>query len=246
MKMGPRIADVAALIGDPARANMLCALLGGAALTATELALEAGVTKQTASSHLARLLDGELIRGEKQGRYRYFALADPDVARLLETLMSVSGRGPTRVRTGPGEPALRHSRICYDHLAGEIGVALFDALTARKLIELHGGKLAPTQQGSDAFTGFGIDMVSLARSARPMCRPCLDWSVRRQHLAGGLGAALLERIFELGWAWRKRGSRIVAFTPAGDSALRETFGIPPGGTINGPAVVPHSMFGSRA
>jgi len=226
MKMGPRIADVAALIGDPARANMLCALLGGAALTATELALEAGVTKQTASSHLARLRDGRLIKDEKQGRHRYFALADPEVARLLEMLMGVCARNPTLVRTGPAEPALRRARVCYDHLAGDLGVALYEGLLAREFIAPGGAGLAPTREGSDVLARFGIDMHVLARSPRPLCRLCLDWSVRRQHLAGALGAALLARIFERGWAMRKRGSRIVLFTKQGEAALCKTFGIP--------------------
>jgi DNA-binding transcriptional ArsR family regulator len=225
MKLGPQIAELAALVGDPARANMLCALLGGTALTASELALEAGVTKQTASSHLARLLDGKLVRNEKQGRHRYFALADADIARLLEMLMGISGRRATRVRTGPAEPALRRARVCYDHLAGDLGVALYDSLLRKEILAAKGGELLPTREGSIVLARFGIDTDALARAKRPLCRSCLDWSVRRQHLAGGLGAALLDRIFEIGWARRVRGSRIVAFTARGESALRKTFEI---------------------
>jgi DNA-binding transcriptional ArsR family regulator len=225
MKMGPGIAGTAALIGDPARANMLTALLPGGALTASELALEAGVTKQTASSHLAKLSEGGLLKIERQGRHRYYALADDEVARLLEALMGVAERRPTRVRTGPKEPALRHARVCYDHLAGDLGVALYDALLGRALIAANGSELAPTHKG-EAFLGrLGIDMPSLGRSARLVCRPCLDWSVRRHHLAGGLGAALLDRVFDLGWARRKRASRIVEFTPPGEAAFRKAFGI---------------------
>ena len=225
MKMGPGIAGTAALIGEPARANMLTALLNGAALTASELALEAGVTKQTASSHLAKLLDGGLLKIEKQGRHRYYALADGEVARLLEALMGVAGRRPTRVRVGPKEPALRRARVCYDHLAGDLGVALYDALLERELIAARGGDLAPTRKGREILEKFGVDMRSLAQSPRLLCRPCLDWSVRRHHMAGGLGAALLERFFGLGWARRKRASRVVEFTPPGEAALRKTFGI---------------------
>ena len=225
MKIGPGIAGIAALIGDPARANVLTALLPGAALTASELALEAGVTKQTASSHLAKLTDGDLLRMERQGRHRYYALADDGVARLLEALMGVAERRPTRVRTGPREPALRHARVCYDHLAGDLGVALYDALLARELIAANGSELAPTRKGDAFLVKFGIDMPLLGKSARPVCRPCLDWSVRRHHLAGGLGAALLDRVFALGWARRKRASRIVEFTPPGRTAFLKAFGI---------------------
>ena len=128
MKHGPNFAGVAALIGDPARANMLNALMHGAALTATELALEAGVTKQTASSHLARLRDAKLVAIEKQGRHSYYRIADTDVATALESLTSVAARlAPLRTRPGPKEPALRRARVCYDHLAGDLGVAVFDA-----------------------------------------------------------------------------------------------------------------------
>ncbi|MGD0192248.1 MAG: helix-turn-helix domain-containing protein [Rhizomicrobium sp.] len=225
MKLGPGISGTAALIGDPARANMLTALANGAALTATELALEAGVTKQTASSHLARLHDGGLLTIERQGRHRYYALADDEVGRLLEALMGVAERKPTRVRTGPKEPALRHARVCYDHLAGDLGVALYDALLEDGIIAAKGGELAPTRRGEVTLDRLGIDVASLTASPRPVCRPCLDWSVRRHHLAGGLGAALLERVFALGWARRKRGTRIVEFTPPGEAAFRKAFGI---------------------
>jgi DNA-binding transcriptional ArsR family regulator len=225
MKMGPGIAATAALMGDPARANMLTALLNGAALTASELALEAGVTKQTASSHLAKLLDGGLLKIERQGRHRYYALADDDVARLMEALMGVAERRPTRVRAGPKEPALRHARVCYDHLAGDLGVALYDTLLARDWIAAKGGELAPTPEGAACLDRFGVDVPALACATRPLCRPCLDWSVRRHHLAGGLGAALLDRVFDLGWARRKRASRIVEFTPPGEVAFRKAFGI---------------------
>jgi DNA-binding transcriptional ArsR family regulator len=223
--MGPGIAGTAALIGDPARANMLTALANGTALTATELAMEAGVTKQTASSHLAKLHDGGLLRIERQGRHRYYALADDDVARLLEVLMGVAERRPTRVRTGPKEPALRRARVCYDHLAGDLGVALYDALLERDFIAAKGGELSPTRKGEETLRKLGIDVSSLEASSRPLCRPCLDWSVRRHHLAGGLGAALLERFFDLAWARRKRGTRIVEFTPPGEATFRKTFGI---------------------
>ncbi len=224
MKDGPAIARIAALIGDPARANMLTALTGGAALTASELTLEAGVTKQTASSHLGKLADAGLLTIEKQGRHRYYRLADDDVAQLLERLMGLAARGaPSRVRPGPKEPALRHARVCYDHLAGDLGVALYDGLLAQRIVALKEGAPRITKSGEEALAGFGIDMAALARSARPLCRVCLDWSVRRHHMAGALGSALLERFIQLGWARRRRDSRIVDFSPTGESGLRRRF-----------------------
>jgi len=225
MKDGPNIARIGALIGERARADILTALLSGKALTATELAAEAGITKQTASAHLAKLLDGNLVGVEQQGRHRYFSLAAPDVADLLETLMGVAFRaGALRTRPGPREPALRRARVCYDHLAGEIGVKLFDALRRRRLLQ-GDAELRVTQAGRRFFADFGIDLERAAQSRRPLCKTCLDWSMRRHHLAGTLGAALLARCFELGWASLARGSRVVNLSARGEAALREKFAL---------------------
>ena len=226
MKYGPDIAYVAAAIGDPARANMLSALIEGRALTASELAQQAGIGKPTASAHLARLLDADLIAVERQGRHRYYRLADERVAALLESLMGfASEMVPQRVRTGPREPALRRARVCYDHLAGDFGVALFDALVRNGDLTLRGEGPDLTAEGEARMIAFGIDLEALRRLRRPLCRSCLDWSARRSHLAGALGAALLQRIFDLGWARREEGTRIVAFTPRGERALMERFGL---------------------
>jgi DNA-binding transcriptional ArsR family regulator len=225
MREGPNIAAIAAMVGDPARANMLTALVNGEALTATELALEANVTKQTASSHLGKLVDGGLVAVEAQGRHRYYRLADADVAGLLETLMGVAARAKAlRTRPGPKEPALRHARLCYDHLAGEMGVALFDAFKKHKWI-LPGPEktFALTRLGRVKVSTFVHDIAELESGARPLCRACLDWSVRRHHLAGALGAAILEEIFERGWASQRGSSRVVDFTRTGEAALRRTF-----------------------
>jgi DNA-binding transcriptional ArsR family regulator len=223
MKDGPSIAPVAALAGDPARANMLSALLSGKALTATELAGEAGVTAQTASSHLAKLETGGLIAGVKQGRYRYFRLADEDVAEMLEKMMGVAARaGHLRARPGPSDPTMRKARVCYDHLAGEKGVALFDALASAGHIARDGTRL--TRRGEAFLRDFGIDLAALAESRRPLCRSCLDWSQRRSHLAGGVGAALLARITDLGWAKRDRASRAVIFSSQGERKFDRQFG----------------------
>jgi DNA-binding transcriptional ArsR family regulator len=228
MREGPNIAAIAALAGDPARANMLTALLNGEALTATELALEANVTKQTASSHLSKLVDGGLVAVEAQGRHRYYRLADADVAGLLETLMGVAARAKAlRARPGPKEPALRHARVCYDHLAGELGVGLYDAFIKNKWM-LPGPEktFTLTRLGRVKVSTFNIDIADLEAGARPLCRACLDWSVRRHHIAGALGAAILDEIIERGWAAQKRNSRVLEFTKIGEAGLRRVFAFP--------------------
>ncbi|HEX3651409.1 MAG TPA: winged helix-turn-helix domain-containing protein [Rhizomicrobium sp.] len=222
MKEGPSIAPIAALAGDPARANMLAALMSGKALTASELANEAGVTAQTASSHLARLESGGLISAVKQGRHRYFRLADEDVAEMLEKMTGVAARaGHTRARTGPSEPALRKARVCYDHLAGEMGVRMFEALVKARHLSSHPGEISLTRSGEKFAYDFGLVLPETSR--RPLCRTCLDWSQRRSHLAGVLGTALLDRIYALKWASRSRDSRAVIFTPLGEAKFNRLF-----------------------
>jgi DNA-binding transcriptional ArsR family regulator len=224
MKDGPNIVGIAALIGDHARAEILTALTAGQALTATELAGVAGVTKQTVSAHLAKLLEARLVAVESQGRHRYFRLDNRDVAQLLESLMGVAYRtGAVRLRASPREPALRKARVCYDHLAGELGVLVFDCLEQRRLLRTGSAGLQLTRNGQRFFAGIGIDIEALVSRRRPLCRACLDWSVRRHHLAGALGAALLDRCFELGWARRAKDSRVVNFSPSGEQALRDRF-----------------------
>ncbi|WP_417515962.1 ArsR/SmtB family transcription factor [Minwuia sp.] len=224
MKEGPDIALLGSLIGDPGRANMLTALMSGKALTATELAAEAGVTVQTASSHLSRLQEGGLIQQRRQGRHRYFSLADDDVGALLESMMGIAARrGHTRTRTGPKDPALRRARVCYDHLAGELAVRMFDSLHSRSLIISHDDRIALTGAGERFVADFGIDLPDMGRTRRPMCRPCLDWSARRTHLAGSLGAAFLTRFQTLGWAAREPGSRVVRFSRRGEASFLERF-----------------------
>lgn len=218
MKDGPNIARIAALIGDHARAEVLTALMADRALTATELAQIAGVSKPTMSAHLAKLLDAGLISGVAQGRHRYFRLADADVARLLEALMGVAFRaGAVRVRSSPREPALRKARVCYDHLAGELGVKAYETLLQRGCIEESGEQLRLTEVGKSWFAALQIDVHTAGR--RQLCRPCLDWSERRHHLGGALGAQLLRRLLELGWAKRDPASRVVAFSARGEREL---------------------------
>ena len=216
MKESPDIARVASLIGDPARANMLTALMAGIALTASELAQEAGVTAQTASSHLSKLKAGGLLMGRKQGRHQYYCLADADVADMLERLMGMATRvGHSRVRPGPTDPALRKARVCYDHLAGDLGVQMFDGLIQHRLIKSMADDLSLTSKGRTFIEAFEIDLEALTAKRRPVCKNCLDWSERRTHLAGGLGAALLNRFYSLKWAKRMPDSRVVVFSPSG-------------------------------
>ena len=224
MKEGPDIAQVGALIGDPARANMLSALMGGKALTASELATAAGITQQTASAHLARLEAGGLLVQRKQGRHRYFALADDEVGLLLEGLMGfAANRGFLRTRPGPRDPELRKARVCYNHLAGDFGVRMLDRLVADGNMTLNGDEIALTASGESRMAALGIDLAPLHAQRRPLCRTCLDWSERRSHLAGALGEALLTRFIEIGWAKRETGSRVIRFTPPGEKAFLAAF-----------------------
>ena len=224
MKEGPDIAHIAGLIGDPARANILTALSSGKALTVTELAAEAGITKQTASGHLSKLKEGGLLAPVKQGRHKYFSLANEDVARVLESLMGLAARsGHLRTRTGPKDPALRKARVCYNHLAGDMGIQMFDALARQHLLCVVEGGLDLSEKGRAFVTDFGIDLVALSAKRTPLCRECLDWSGRRSHLAGSLGRAFLSRMEEIGWVRREKGTRIVTFSRNGEAAFSHAF-----------------------
>ena len=222
MRDGPDIARIASLVGDPARASMLTALLDGGALTASELALEAGVTLPTASSHLSRLTEGGLLKLAAQGRHRYFSLAGTQVAAMLESIMGVAASvGPQRARPGPREATMRQARICYDHLAGEHAVAMLDGFLARGILVDEAGAMRLGPGGPGFFSCVGIDVSGLSSRRRPVCRACLDWSVRRSHLAGSLGAAILDHILDRKWARRDAGSRAICFTPPGKAAFEK-------------------------
>src|SRR5690606_24079319 len=211
---------IAALIGDRTRVDMLTALMAGRALTATELADHAGVARPTASAHLAALTGAGLLEVEKQGRHRYFRLANEHVAGLLEGLMGVAHRiASAPVSTGPVDPGLRQARACYDHLAGEWGVRIHDSFVRRGFLRLEADALQLTDAGRHFVAAAGIDLDALAGSRRPLCRICLDWSERRHHLAGALGAALLDRCLEQGWLRRRRDSRALVVTARGRRAL---------------------------
>jgi DNA-binding transcriptional ArsR family regulator len=228
MKAGPDIAMVAALVGDPARSNMLTALMTGRALTASELAHQAGVTPQTASSHLAKLEAGGLIEPEKQGRHRYYRLTGSDVAGVLEGLAGLAARaGHMRVRTGPKDPALRRARICYDHLAGDLGVQMLDSMKNQRLVRQRKQEIELTAEGERFLAKtLQISADTLSHPRRPVCKACLDWSEHRHHLAGTLGAAMMTRFTELKWAARDSalGSRVVNFTRNGEKRFAALFG----------------------
>lgn len=217
-----RLAATAALLGDPARANMLIALMDGRALTAKELAYAAHVSPQTTSGHLGKLTEAGLLALQKQGRHHYYRLASPLVGQMMESVMAVAGPNLTPRTTWRGGEALRTARTCYDHLAGRLGVAIADALCAQEHVALSpdGGEV--TESGHAFLRAFGAEPVA---GKRVFCRPCLDWSERRPHIAGRLGAALAERCFALGWITRQRDTRAVAITAAGRAGFAERFGV---------------------
>jgi DNA-binding transcriptional ArsR family regulator len=227
MTAGANMVEVAALVGDTARATMLAALMGGQALTASELASLAHVTRPTASGHLGKLAAARLVAVTQKRRNRYYRIASPLVARMLEGIKAVAAlETPARYQPKSAQDdALRFARSCYDHLAGRLGVALADALAAKKFVVLgeEGGAL--TARGQKFLCEFGADLADKPGSRRIFCRACLDWSERRYHVAGFVGAAILTRLLTLNWLARQRHSRALRLTPAGRRGLRETFGL---------------------
>lgn len=216
------MAETVSLIGDPARANMLAALMDGRALTATELSLAAGVAPSMASGHLAKLAEGKLVSVTTGGRYRYYHLASPAVARVLENLMVLSSDGPPRHRPRSRcEDAMARARTCYDHFAGKLGVAIADRLAERQYIFLSDEGGLVTDAGRAFLTGLGVELETRKASRRAFCRPCLDWSERRWHIGGVVGAAIARRFFELDWTERQKHSRAVTITPEGERALEQ-------------------------
>lgn len=219
-------ARIGAMIGVPARANMLAALAGGQALTATELALHAGVTAQTTSSHLNKMVDMQLIVVEKQGRHRYYRLADARVFDALEPLAHLLPDQPV-VHRKPSKllQELRESRMCYDHLAGVLGVAVADALKKQGYVTEDDKDFHPTDKGLGFFAEIGIDFDLLKGKRRHLARRCLDWSERRPHVGGALGAAIADTFMEKGWIERIADTRKVVLTDAGRKALTQCLGI---------------------
>ena len=217
---GITLATTANLIGDVARANILCALSGGRALTAGELSLHAGVSASTTSGHLSKLLDAGLLAVVKQGRHRYFRLAGPRVAEMLEALMGAADLGPARHRpVGPRDEALRRARSCYDHMAGRFAVDLAARLQAGGFVVLSDEGGTVTEAGSALFEGLALNFHTGKKSLRPLCRCCLDWSERRFHIGGRLGAALFAHAEREKWVVRVADSRALRVTRAGETAL---------------------------
>jgi DNA-binding transcriptional ArsR family regulator len=226
---GADIAPVAALLADPARASMLGAMLGGQPLAAGELSQIAGVSPATASAHLAKLLNGGMVAVTKQGRHRYYSLAGHEIATVLEIIAEISPVNPVRsLRQSREADALAQARTCYDHLAGRAGVALFDALLQQKVLAGRGtgadAAYQVTEDGADKLAGFGVDVAEVSRSRRKFAGACLDWTQRRPHLNGALGAAMTSRLLELGWIERGPSKRAVRVTGPGRDGLAATFG----------------------
>ncbi len=220
------MAEVAALVGDPARANMLCALLGGRALTAGELAYAAGVSPQTTSGHLGKLSAARIVVSMKQGRHRYYRLAGSHIGHMLESIMNVALVGPPRFQPkSKFDEQMRHARTCYDHIGGVLGVGLAERLIEREFVILGDEAGEVTATGADFLSKLGVDLTGARARRRVFCRPCLDWTERRPHIGGAVGAALANRRFELKWIERVRDSRALAITPAGRRALTEFFAL---------------------
>jgi DNA-binding transcriptional ArsR family regulator len=224
--MEPNISFIAGLIGDSTRSSMLTALMSGKALTATELATEAEVTAQTASSHLAKLVDGDLLVVRKQGRHRYFQLRGVEVAELLEKLLNItSSIEHSKTVTGPRDPDLKTARVCYDHLAGKYSVAVYDALAQSGYINDRSDETVLTESGKRFFEDLGVDFDSYQKTKRPLCKSCLDWSERRNHLAGILGQWVLDDIFKKRWAVKNLDSRTIQFSQKGLKLFGQKYGI---------------------
>lgn len=227
MNIEMNVAGVAGLIGDPTCAAMLEALLDGRALPANELGYAAGrISAQAASPRLAKLVAGGLLAVEQQGRHRYFRLASPQIVQTIEALTALVPLAPSLRRLSPQATRLHHARSCYDHLAGEAGTAIMQALIARRLMLVDDdGWVEVTPAGSAWFADLGIDVHRPTSGRHGIARACLDWTERRHHLAGPLGARLLLRLAELCWLRRESGSRAIRFTPTGYRELKSRLGI---------------------
>ncbi len=227
MTESPNLAVLAAPLADPARAQMVALLMDGCARTVTELGTATGLTKASASEHVARLEQAGYLRAHRQGRHKYLALASPEVARLIEAMMALAVQVPSRLtRTGPRDPALREARLCYNHLAGSLGVRLYHSLSARGYLAHAPGGPDLTPEGRGFCRSLGLAEADLAPARTPLCRDCLDWTERQSHLGGRLGRLLLARMEADGWLHRREGSRALSVSPKGRSGFDQAFPLP--------------------
>lgn len=224
MSINPNIAEVASLLAEPSRATILTSLMDGRFHTASELALMTGITPQTASFHLSKLIEGRLITFEKHGRHRYYQLANQDIASILESFLTISSPPEVRsLRQSSQVQLLREARTCYDHLAGKLGVNLTDALLANQYITKGETEFVVTAKGEVFFAHFGLDLYMLKRKRRSFSHACLDWSERRHHLAGALGQGLMNQLFDLGWIVRVPSIRAIQVTEQGTQGFKNIF-----------------------
>jgi DNA-binding transcriptional ArsR family regulator len=220
------LASVASLMADRHRAQMLLTLLGGTPQSGSALAEAAGISRSLASAHLKKLVTGGLVLAQPSGRQQLYSIASEPVADALEILILLAP--DTKVRSlgdATRAKSLRWARMCYDHLAGAVGVSVTEALIGRGLLLERDGAFLMTAAGTAEFGAFGLDVGQLERRTRPLLRPCLDWSERRYHLAGSLGAALTAALAARGWIATREASRIVTVTQAGQDGLRDWLGI---------------------
>ncbi|MGE7676126.1 ArsR/SmtB family transcription factor [Lysinibacillus sp. NPDC094403] len=224
MDINPNMAEIASLLGETSRATMLASMMDGRFHTASELAYMAAIKPQTASFHLAKLVDGKLVKVEKQGRHRYFQLADEEIAHLLESFLAISPPPEVRsLKQSSQMKLLQGARTCYDHLAGKLGVQLTESLVNAGYLQLEEKEFLITAKGAQFFTDFGLDLDDLKRKRRSFSHACLDWSERRYHLAGALGQGILTHLFSLGWVTRVPSIRAIKVTEQGRAGFKEVF-----------------------
>ena len=216
---------VAAMIGEPARAKMLWNLLDGRAYTASELAMAADISGTSASNHLAKLLDADLLKVERQGRHRYFSFSKPEIAYVVESLASLSGHSSKKIERETAVTGIKYCRSCYDHLAGHVGVKITEALEEKKAIRKHANCYLVTNSGWKLLAELDIAKGEMINNRRPLTRQCLDWSERRPHIAGQVGAMLLDTMLEKSWFKRMRFSRELIITTKGRSEIQKLFGV---------------------
>ena len=220
-----KFVDVAAMIGEPARAKMLWNLLDGRAYTASELAMAADISGTSASNHLAKLLDADLLKVERQGRHRYFSFSKPEIAYVVESLASLSGHSSKKIERETAVTGIKYCRSCYDHLAGHVGVKITEALEEKKAIRKHANCYLVTNSGWKLLAELDIAKGEMINNRRPLTRQCLDWSERRPHIAGQVGAMLLDTMLEKSWFKRMRFSRELIITTKGRSEIQKLFGV---------------------